>query len=103
MATSKCAKVTVNGKTKYFSSKNKTLLSGIKESATLVFAPIYGLFMAILSLFFIWLSDRSEGAAHWVTLIMGLISLWAAGKAGFNWFKAKEYMAKNTFDTCDAT
>jgi hypothetical protein len=95
--------MTVNGKIKYFSSKNQSMLPGLKESATLVFAPIYGVFMILISLFFIWISDKSKGAAHWVTLIIGLISLWTAGKAGFNWFKARDYMAKNTFDTCDAT
>ena len=103
MSASKCSKITINGKDKYFSSKNKTLFPGLKETATIAFAPIYGGIMSVLFLFFIWISVKTNGAAHWITLLLSLASLWAAGKAGFNWFKAKDYVAKNTFDTCDAT
>jgi len=103
MSASKCSKITINGKDKYFSSKNKKLFPGLKETATMAFAPIYGGLMGILFLFFIWISAKTNGVAHWVTLLISLLSLWAAVKAGLNWFSAKDYIAKNTFDKCDAT
>jgi len=92
----------VNGKTRYFSSKNPAPLAGLKETAILAFGPIYGGFMLLLTLFWFWISTKTKGAAHWITLILALLSGWQVGKTGLNWFKAKDYMDKNTFDTCDA-
>lgn len=99
---SPCGSVTVNGKTRYFSSKNTAPLAGLKETATLAFAPVYGVFMLVLTLFFFWISTKTKGAAHWITLVLALLSGWQVGKTGLNWFKAKDYLDKNTFDTCDA-
>ena len=96
-----CPSVTVNGKTRYFSSKSAPL-TGLKESAILAFAPVYGIFMLLIALFFFWISTKSGGAAHWITLIISLISLWTTGKTAYNWYNAKSFLDKNLKDTCDA-
>ena len=96
-----CPSVTVNGKTRYFSSKSAPL-TGLKESAILAFAPVYGIFMLLIALFFFWISTKSGGAAHWITLIISLISLWTTGKTAYNWYNAKTFLDKNLMDTCDA-
>jgi len=96
-----CPSVTVNGKTRYFSSKSAPL-TGLKESAILAFAPVYGIFMLLLALFFFWISSKTKGAAHWITLIISLISLWTTGKTAYNWYNAKSFLDKNLKDTCDA-
>lgn len=96
-----CPKVTVNGKTRYLSSKSSPL-AGLKESAILAFAPVYGIFMLLLTLFFFWISTKTKGAAHWITLIISLISLWTTGKTAYNWYNAKSFLDKNLMDACDA-
>jgi hypothetical protein len=74
----------------------------MKEGATLVFAPVYGVFMLLVTLFFFWISTKTKGAAHWITLIISLISLWTTGKTAYNWYNAKTFLDKNLMDTCDA-
>ena len=96
-----CPTVTVKGKTRYLSYKSSPL-TGMKEGATLVFAPVYGVFMLLVTLFFFWISTKTKGAAHWITLIISLISLWTTGKTAYNWYNAKTFLDKNLMDTCDA-
>jgi hypothetical protein len=96
-----CPKVTVNGKTRYLSYKSAPL-AGLKEGAILAFAPVYGVFMLLLTLFFFWISTKTKGAAHWITLIISLISLWTTGKTAYNWYNAKTFLDKNLMDACDA-
>ncbi|NBS67524.1 hypothetical protein EBT31_01230 [bacterium] len=96
-----CSSFTTNGKTRYF-KKDVNALEGLGKSATLAFGPIYGGFILILALFFLWISFKTKGAAHWITLILALLSGWQVAKTGMNWFEAKDYLDKNTTDTCDA-
>jgi cell division protein FtsW (lipid II flippase) len=58
--------------------------------------------MLLLTLFFFWISTKTKGAAHWITLIISLISLWTTGKTAYNWYNAKSFLDKNLMDTCDA-
>jgi len=101
MSSPSCPTVTVNGKTKYLSYKSSPL-AGLKEGATLVFAPVYGVFMLLIALFFFWISSKTKGAAHWITLIISLLSFWTTGKTAYNWYNAKTFLDKNLKDTCDA-
>jgi len=101
MSSPSCPSITSNGKTRYLSYKSSPL-AGMKEGATLLFAPLYGAFMLILTLFFFWISTKTKGAAHWITLIISLISLWTTGKTAYNWYNAKTFLDKNLMDTCDA-
>lgn len=96
-----CPSVTTNGKTRYFSYNSPPLI-GIKESAILVFAPVYGFFMLMVSLLFLVIQAKTTGAIHWVTLIIALLSLWSTGKTAYNWYQAKSFLDKNMKDTCDA-
>jgi hypothetical protein len=93
--------VTVDGKTKYLSS-NVSPLSGIEAAATLVFARFFGTLMLFVTLLFAWISFKTEGALHWITLIISLFSLGATGYSVYNWYKAKSFLDKNLKDTCDA-
>lgn len=101
MSSPSCPTVTVNGKKKYLSYKSPPL-AGLKEGATLVFAPVYGVFMLLIALFFFWISSKTKGAAHWITLIISLLSFWTTGKTAYNWYNAKTFLDKNLMDTCDA-
>jgi hypothetical protein len=96
-----CGTVTIDGKTRYLSS-NLSPLSGIEASATLVFSPIYGTFMLFVTLLFVWISFKTEGALHWITLIISLSSLLSTGKTAYKWYKAKKFLDENLKDTCDA-
>ena len=100
-APSGCGSVTVDGKTKYLSS-NVSPLSGIEAAATLVFARFFGTLMLFVTLLFAWISFKTEGALHWITLIISLFSLGATGYSVYNWYKAKSFLDKNLKDTCDA-
>jgi len=100
-APSVCGSVTVDGKTRYFSS-NASVVTGIEAVATLAFAPVFGTFMLFVTLLFAWISFKTEGALHWITLIISLISLWTTGKTAYKRYKAKKFLDKNLKDTCDA-
>lgn len=96
-----CGSVTVDGKTRYFSS-NASVVTGIEAVATLAFAPVFGTFMLFVTLLFAWISFKTEGALHWITLIISLISLWTTGKTVYKRYKAKKFLDENLKDTCDA-
>lgn len=98
---SPCGSVTVDGKTRYFSS-NASVVTGIEAGATVVFAPVFGTFVLFVTLLFAWISFKTEGALHWITLIISLISLWTTGKTAYKWYKAKKFLDENLKDTCDA-
>ena len=98
---SACGTLTVNGKTRYFSS-NASVVTGIEASATIVFAPVYGTFTVLVTLLFAWISANTDGALHWITLIISLLSLWATGNTAYKWYKAKNFLDENLKDTCDA-
>lgn len=96
-----CGSVTIDGKTRYFSS-NASVVTGIEAVATLAFAPVFGTFMLFVTLLFAWISFKTEGALHWITLIISLISLWTTGKTAYKRYKAKKFLDENLKDTCDA-
>ena len=100
-APSTCGSVTIDGKTRYFSS-NASVVTGIEAVATLAFAPVFGTFMLFVTLLFAWISFKTDGALHWITLIISLISLWTTGKTAYKRYKAKKFLDENLKDTCDA-
>ena len=101
VASSGCGSVTVDGKTRYFSS-NASVVTGIEAAATVAFAPFFGTLMLIVTLLFAWISFKTEGALHWITLVISLISLWTTGKTVYKRYKAKKFLDENLKDTCDA-
>ena len=101
VASSGCGSVTIDGKTRYFSS-NTSPFTGLQEVATLAFSRIVGTITLFFTLFFAWISFKTEGALHWITLIISLFSLGATGTSVYNWYKAKSFLDKNLKDTCDA-
>jgi membrane protein implicated in regulation of membrane protease activity len=100
-APSGCGSVTVDGKTRYFSS-NASVVTGIEAVATVAFAPFFGTLMLFVTLLFAWISFKTDGALHWITLIISLISLWTTGKTVYKRYKAKKFLDENLKDTCDA-
>jgi membrane protein implicated in regulation of membrane protease activity len=76
--------------------------TGIEAVATVAFAPFFGTLMLIVTLLFAWISFKTEGALHWITLIISLISLWTTGKTVYKRYKAKKFLDENLKDTCDA-
>ena len=98
---STCGTVTIDGKTRYFSS-NASVVTGIEAVATVAFAPFFGTLILFVTLLFAWISFQTEGALHWITLIISLISLWTTGNTAYKWYKAKKFLDENLKDTCDA-
>jgi len=100
-ASSTCGTVTVNGKTRYFSS-NALPFTGLREIATLAFSRFVGTITLFFTLLFAWISFKTEGALHWITFIISLFSLLITCKMVYDWYKAKRFLDKNLKDTCDA-
>jgi len=98
---STCGSVTVDGKTRYFSS-NVSMATGLQEVATLAFSRFVGTITLFITLLFAWISYDTEGAVHWITLLIFLISLLTTCKMAYDWYKAKSFLDKNLKDTCDA-
>ena len=101
VASSGCGSVTVNGKTRYLSS-NASVVTGVEAVATVAFAPFFGTLILFVTLLFAWISFKTEGALHWITLIISLFSLGATCSTAYKWYKAKSFLDKNLKDTCDA-
>ena len=100
-APSTCGSVTIDGKTRYFSS-NASVVTGIEAVATLAFSRFVGTIALFITLLFAWISFKTEGALHWITLIISLISLWTTCKMAYDWYKANKFLDENLKDTCDA-
>jgi hypothetical protein len=78
------------------------MATGIQEVATLAFSRFVGTITLFITLLFAWISYDTEGAVHWITLLIFLISLLTTCKMAYDWYNAKSFLDKNLKDTCDA-